>query len=103
MPLATPGGGRVLATVAANDTFPGYEDGDSGLPVLVKASALRTYMLDVGTVVADAAALTSAQITGGESPTEAEHNALQTDVAAIRTKLNAVIDALQGMGLIDAA
>lgn len=103
MGLATPGGGRTLATVAATDTFPAYEDGDSALAVLVPASALRTYILDVGSVVADLGALTSAQITGGESPTEAEFNALQTDVASIRTKLNALLDALQGMGLIDAA
>lgn len=35
-------------------------------------------------------ALTSAQISGGESPTEAEFNALQTDVAAISTALIAL-------------
>lgn len=35
-------------------------------------------------------ALTSATISGGESPTEAEHNALQADVAALRTTLAAV-------------
>lgn len=35
-------------------------------------------------------ALTSAQITGGESPTEAEHNALQADVAALRTTVAAL-------------
>lgn len=37
------------------------------------------------------AALTSAQLTGGESPTEAEHNALQADVAALRTTLAAAV------------
>ncbi len=36
------------------------------------------------------AALTSAQISGGEDPTEAEFNALQADVAALRTTLAAV-------------
>lgn len=35
-------------------------------------------------------ALTSSAITGGESPTEAEHNALRTDVAALRTALAAL-------------
>lgn len=51
-----------------------------------------------GAAVAAAAALTSAQITGGESPTEAEYNALQADVAALRTKVNALIAALTGAG-----
>lgn len=37
------------------------------------------------------AALTSAQIAGGEPPTEAEFNALQADVAALRTTLAAVV------------
>lgn len=36
-------------------------------------------------------ALTSAQITGGEAPTEAEYNQLQADVAALRTTLAAVV------------
>lgn len=36
------------------------------------------------------AALTSAQIAGGESPTEAEYNQLQADVAALRTVLAAL-------------
>lgn len=48
--------------------------------------------------VADAAALTSAQLTGGESPTEAEFNALQADVAALRTKLNAVLAGQRAAG-----
>lgn len=50
--------------------------------------------------VTDAAALTSAQLTGGESPTEAEHNALQADVAALRTKLNAALAALRAANLM---
>jgi hypothetical protein len=50
--------------------------------------------------VADAAALTSAQISGGESPTEAEHNALQADVAALRTKVNALLASLRAAGLL---
>lgn len=51
--------------------------------------------------VADLGALTSAQLTGGESPTEAEYNALQTDVAAIRTKVNALLGSLRTAGVID--
>ena len=50
--------------------------------------------------VTDAGALTSAAITGGESPTEAEHNAVQADVAALRTKLNALLGALRTAGVI---
>lgn len=56
--------------------------------------------LPQGVAVADAAALTSAQLTGGESPTEAEHNALQADVAALRTKLNALLDALRDANIL---
>lgn len=37
---------------------------------------------------ADLGALTSAQITGGEDPTQAEFNALQADVAAMRIAFN---------------
>jgi hypothetical protein len=50
--------------------------------------------------VADLGALTSAQLTGGDSPTEAEFNALQADVAAIRTKVNAVLAELRQGNMI---
>jgi hypothetical protein len=46
-------------------------------------------------VVAAPGALTSAAITGGESPTEAEHNALQADVAALRTTVAAILTSLK--------
>lgn len=60
------------------------------------------------------AALTAATITGGESPTEAEHNALLADVTAVRAEvvklvadlladkkvINALIDDLQAAGLV---
>lgn len=39
----------------------------------------------------DSPALTQAAITGGESPTEAEFNALRTDVVNLRTTLNALL------------
>ena len=48
--------------------------------------------------VADAAALTSSAATGGDAPTEAEYNALRTDVAALRTTLNALLAALRTAG-----
>lgn len=63
-----------------------------------------------GAAVADAAALTSVDgtaITGGESPTEAEHNALiaefnklRTDVEAVRTTLNTLLARERAHGLI---
>lgn len=61
--------------------------GSSGDAVYVQAA-----------VVAAPAALTSAAITGGESPTEAEHNALQADVAALRTTVAAILTSLKGSG-----
>lgn len=50
---------------------------------------------------ADVAALTSAQISGGEPPTEAEYNALQADLAATRTVLNSLLAKLRTAGIID--
>ena len=39
----------------------------------------------------DAPAMTQAAITGGESPTEAEFNALRTDVVNLRTTVNSLL------------
>lgn len=39
----------------------------------------------------DAAALTSAAATGGDAPTEAEYNALRTDVSNLRTTVNSLL------------
>lgn len=61
-------------------------------------AALRA--ADQASVVAAPAALTSAALTGGESPTEAEHNALQADVAALRTTVANVITELKSAGLM---
>ena len=49
---------------------------------------------------ADVAALTQAAITGGESPTEAEFNALRADHAATRTTVNALLAKLKTAGLM---
>ncbi|MFI6296852.1 hypothetical protein ACIBEJ_35045 [Nonomuraea sp. NPDC050790] len=49
--------------------------------------------------VATAAALTSAAATGGESPTEAEYNALRTDVSNLRTTVTALQTALRNASL----
>jgi hypothetical protein len=48
----------------------------------------------------DVPALTQAAITGGESPTEAEFNALRTDHAATRTVLNSLLAKLRTAGVI---
>ena len=49
---------------------------------------------------ADIAALTQAAITGGESPTEAEFNALLADHAATRTAVNSLLAKLRTAGLL---
>ena len=53
-----------------------------------------------GATVAAPAALTSAQISGGEDPTQAEHNALQADVAALRATVAALITSLKNADVI---
>lgn len=55
----------------------------------------QTYSTAARTVPAEVAA-----ITGGESPTEAEHNALVADVLALKKVINALIDDLQTVGII---
>lgn len=54
----------------------------------------RAKLADAGVAVADPSAhiADAVAITGGESPTEAEHNALVT-------KINAIIDVLEAQGL----
>ncbi|WP_420123201.1 hypothetical protein [Nakamurella sp.] len=49
--------------------------------------------------VADAAALGSV-VAAGANPTKAEYDALRTDVANLRTKLNAALAALRTAGVI---
>jgi hypothetical protein len=48
--------------------------------------------------VAAPAALTSAAASGGEPPTEAEFNALRTDVANLRTTVASILTSLKGAG-----
>lgn len=94
----------IPGTVIDNGVVEGVED------QVVTQSANVAAM---GALTATApAALTSVAITGGESPTEAEHNALLTDITALRTtlaaavtdlgtmrtKLNAALAALTGSG-----
>ncbi len=56
--------------------------------------------LPQGATVANVAALTSSAATGGEPPTEAEYNALRTDVSNVRTTLNNLLTSLRNAGLI---
>jgi hypothetical protein len=55
---------------------------------------------DVAAAVANVAALTSSAATGGDAPTEAEYNALRTDVVAVRTTVNALLASLRTAGLL---
>lgn len=90
MALTTKGVANGLATL-----------GSGGKLATAQVPAALADIAGQAAAVADLGALTSAQITGGESPTEAEHNALQTDVAAIRTKVNALLASLRTAGLLD--
>lgn len=79
----------------------------SGLATLNSSGKLTTAQiptalasLSQGAAVSDIGALTSAAATGGDAPTEAEYNALRTDVSNIRTKLLALQDSLQAAGII---
>lgn len=67
---------------------------------LYKADGSPYPNADQGDAVADVAALTQAAITGGESPTETEFNALRTDHAATRTTLNSLLASLREAGVI---
>ncbi len=51
-----------------------------------------------GATVAAPTALTSAAASGGEAPTEAEYNALRTDVSNLRTTVANLLTALKGAG-----
>jgi hypothetical protein len=61
-------------------------------PALAAATVVAT--------TADAGVLTSAAATGGDAPTEAEYNALRTDVSNLRTKLNALLGAMRAAGVL---
>jgi hypothetical protein len=48
----------------------------------------------------DAVAMTSAAATGGDAPTEAEYNALRTDVVNLRNTVNSLLGKLRTGGVI---
>lgn len=55
----------------------------------------QTYSTAARTVPAEVSA-----ITGGESPTEAEHNFVVADVLALKKVITALIDDLQAAGIV---
>ena len=65
---------------------------DDGTPRVMPAQAAAQ---------ADVAALTSAAASGGEPPTEAEYNALRTDLVNTRTVVNALLAKLRTAEVID--
>lgn len=75
-------------------------DGNGKVPTS-QIPTFLTHIESQGVAVANVAAMTSATITGGESPTEAEHNALRVDVVNTRTTLTALIASLRTSGVID--
>ena len=58
-----------------------------------------------GSNVADVAALTSSDAAGGSgiTVTDVEYDALRADVTAIRTKVNAILTALETVGILSAS
>lgn len=73
----------IPGTVIDNGIVAGVED-----QVITQGAAVAAAAAITTTAPA---ALTSAALTGGESPTEAEHNALQADVAALRGKIASLV------------
>ena len=79
-----------LANVNTGKVYLVNADGTPYLPATFTQAAAQT---DVG-------ALTQAAITGGESPTEAEFNALRTDHADTRTVVNSLLAKLRTAGIV---
>lgn len=80
----------IPGTVIDNGVVEGVEDEVVTQAANIAAVGALTSAAPAALTSSAPAALTSAAITGGESPTEAEHNTLRTDVAALRTTLAAV-------------
>lgn len=79
----------------------------NGLATLNASGTLNASQVPAGlanvtqaVAVTNAASLTSAAASGGDAPTEAEYNALRTDVSNIQAKLNALLTALRNAGVI---
>lgn len=80
---ATPNAGQVMGNLA-----------------LFNADGSPREVPDQAAAQTDSPAMTQAAITGGESPTEAEFNALRTDVVNLRTTLNSLLGKLRTAGVI---
>jgi hypothetical protein len=72
----------------------------NGLATLGATGRVPAAQAPQSATVADAAALTSSAATGGDAPTEAEYNALRTDVSNLRTTVNALLAAQRTAGLL---
>ena len=111
MSLTTKGQPNGLATLDATGKLPSAQ-----LPADLAGFDQAAAVADQAALTASApAALTSAALTGGESPTEAEYNLLQADVVALRatvaalvvdltasrTKVNALLTSLRTANLLD--
>lgn len=72
----------------------------NGLATLNTSGRVPAAQAPQGVAVANAAALTSAAATGGDAPTEAEYNALRTDVSNLRTTVLALQASLRTPGLL---
>lgn len=88
----------LIATVVPRSTRPSQQTAVQ-LCLFDAAGAPLTVGKQVATQ-ADVAALTQAVITGGESPTEAEFNALRADHAATRTVLNSLLAKMRTAGIL---
>lgn len=84
--------GKCAAYVSSTKIWVEIEPNPLTLPVVQGAAYTQTYSTAARTVPAEVAA-----ITGGESPTEAEHNLLVADVLALKKLVNALIDDLQAV------
>lgn len=103
---------NVIVGGAEHDTGDELTVSDAEYDALTAAGAFEDLLDDDGEVqdddsddlYADASlptamiALTSAAATGGEAPTEAEYNALRTDLVNTRTYLTGVVTSLTGAG-----
>lgn len=92
--------GLIVATVVSRSAI---EQSQSPIQIALFKADGTPYPIPTNSqmpVQAAVSALTSATITGGESPTEAEHNALRADVSAIWTAHNALLTKLKNAGLM---
>jgi hypothetical protein len=83
-------------------SFTPLKNVNTGRVVLLKpdGTPYQTAPFVAAAAQVDTVAMTQAAITGGESPTEAEFNALRTDVVNTRTTLNGLLAKLRTAGTV---